>query len=189
MKRTLRNVVASAVLCVPAAVLAHDYDYVDGGLIDGDGPRGTESDTGVRLSGSMDLNQPIALFGEVVDTADYTHLTGGAMFHTPLDPRLYLNAGAALEWVDETFEDDTGVGLYAGLRWQALPNPRRLEIGPEIRHLYVFDGPSTSLRNNVLYRLTQNLDLQGALQVGDEDRWELGMRYNFQPGETHPLTR
>lgn len=165
-------------LLLPISALAHGYAWLDGGLVDANSPQ-QRNDLGVRLSGSAELTPPVALFGEIVDVGSYTHLTAGAMYHTRIDSRLDFHAGGALELVDTEREDDTGLGLYAGLRWQVPTGGVRLELSPELRHLYVLDRPSTSLRNNLLLRIAPRLDLQGALQVGDEDRIELGARYTF----------
>ena len=176
--RTL--LMAVALLAMPALASAHQYDYTyfDGGFISRDSDRDRNDDFGLRLTGSADITTtPIALFGEYVGAGDFDHLTAGAMFHTPIADYVDINVGASLEHERIPNDSDTGLGLRAGLRWVFLDN--RLELDPEVIHERIFNTTDTSLRGGVLYRLMPQLDLAGALQVGDEDRAELGLRYNF----------
>lgn len=178
MKRT--NVVAVMIgatgLLLSAAASAHQYTWVDGGVLDRDG----DDDMGIRMAGSAAVSQPVALFGEVVDTGPYSQLSAGAMFHTPLDSAVDFTMGGSLEAVDTGRRDDTGLGARIGLRW-AVPATRGFELNPELRHVMVFDSSITSVRANALLALTQAFHLQGALQAGDDDRIEIGMRYSFLP--------
>lgn len=164
---------AGLALSGPAA--AHTYSWLDGGVLDRN-----DSDLGVRMAGSAALTPPVALFGEVVDVDNYSQLSAGAMFHAPIDPAVDFTAGASLEVVDRGRADDTGLGLRAGLRW-FVPQTRGLEINPELRHVMVFENAITSVRGNALFPVSRNFQLQGALQAGDEDRIEFGMRYTFTP--------
>lgn len=177
----MKTALASLLVLLPALAAAHDYTYLDGGVVDAEGPRGSESDLGVRMSGSMRVAPAVAAFGSVVDAGSLSHLTAGAMLHTALNPYVDATAGAALELVDEGASDDAGVGLYAGLRWHIPTGNRRLELAPEVRHIDVLDESRTSLRNQLLYRVAPQLDIHGAVQVGDDDRVEAGVRYTFQP--------
>ncbi len=169
--------ICAASLLLPAAAAAHNYNYVDGGFLARDA--GPDDDAGIHLSGSADIERPVALFGEYTDTGEFSHLSAGAMFHAPLTHVLDFTVGGSLESVDQGRRDDVGFGLRGGLRWQVLPS--RLELNPEMRHLRVFDDTRTSLRGNALYRVVPRLDLQGAVQAGDDDLVELGLRYNFGP--------
>lgn len=163
--------VMAAGLALPAA--AADYRYLDGGVVDREG-----SDTGLRMAGSGDVTPPLAVFGEVVDAGQYEQLSAGLMFHTPFGRGVDFNAGASLEAVDTGSQDDTGLGARAGIRW-LVPEARGLELSPEIRHVMVFNDVITSLRASALFPVTQQFQMLGALQSGDDDRVELGMRYNF----------
>ena len=166
-------------LALPAA--AADYRYLDGGVVDRDG-----SDTGVRMAGSGELTAPLAAFGEVVDAGQYEQLSAGLMFHTPFATGLDFNAGATLEAVDTGGQDDTGYGARAGLRWQ-VPQSNGLELNPEVRHVVVFNDVITSFRAGALFPVAPRFNLLGALQAGDDDRVELGMRYSFgTPRNTRP---
>jgi len=158
-------------LALPAA--AADYRYMDGGVVDRDG-----SDMGLRMAGSGELTPPLAAFGEVIDAGQYEQLSAGLMFHTPFDTRVDFFAGASLEAVDAGNQDDTGYGARAGLRW-SVPETRGLELSPEVRHLVVFNDVITSFRAGALYPVAPRFNLLGALQAGDDDRVELGMRYSF----------
>lgn len=42
------------------------------------------------------------------------------------------------------------------------------------------------MRANALFPVTREFHLQGALQAGDDDRVEFGMRYNFMPRDSAP---
>ena len=163
----------TAALLLPGTAAALDYRYVDGGFVD----RDTSTGLGVRMAGSAALTPPLALFGEVVDDDQFTQVSAGALFHTPIDSQLDFNAGGSVEIIDTGAGDDTGLGARMGLRWM-VPDTRGLELSPEVRHV-VFDNSITVLRANALYPLTRNLLMQGALQGGDDDRIEIGVRYTF----------
>jgi len=167
--------VIAASLLLPGMAAAHPYTFVDGGVLDRE-----DSDLGVRLAGSAGLTPPVALFGEVVDAGTYEQLSAGAMFHTPLNAALDFTVGGSLEAVDAGRADDLGLGARMGLRW-FVPQSRGLELNPEIRQVYVFNDAITSVRANALFAVSRELHLQGALQAGDDDRIEFGMRYNFVP--------
>lgn len=166
---------------MPGAALAHNYTYLEGGYLNRD-LGGSRSESGFRLGGSASVAPPLALFGEFSDTGDIRQLTLGGLFHTPLNRVVDLNLGASLEDVRVRNRTDTGLGLRAGLRWQL--DPQRFELHPELRYVDVFDDSLTSLRVAMLVRLNPQLDLQGAIQGGDEDRYEIGLRYNFGPWRT-----
>lgn len=169
--RTLALAVMAAGLAMPVA--AADYRFLDGGVVDRDG-----SDMGVRLAGSADVTYPVAVFGEVIDAGTYEQLSVGGLYHTPIAQGLDFNVGGSLEAVDAGFEDDTGLGVRAGLRW-FVPDTRGLELSPEVRHVRVFDTSITSIRAAALFPVTRRFLMAGALQGGDDDRVELGVRYNF----------
>lgn len=181
MKTTFQRALVALSLMLPAVVLAHDYDFVEGGYVNVDFDRG-DDDAGLRLAGSLDLGEPLAVIGEYVDTGDFAHLTAGALFNTALDDALDLIGGFTLDHIDLPRDDDLGMGLRGGLRWLALhsgQNPGRLETGVELRHIFIFDDSVTSIRGNALFRIAEPLDVQVALQFGDDDRMELGLRYYF----------
>ena len=169
-----------ALLLAPNVASAHYYTFVEGNAVRRD--VGPERDLGVRLSGSMDVTYPVALFGELTSTGDFDQLTVGGLFHTALNNVLDLNLGASLESVNNGRRDDLGLGLRGGVRWQAIP--ARVELNPEIRRVDVFDNVNTNLRVTGLYFLDRRLNLLGAVQGGDEDRIEAGIRYNFGPQMT-----
>jgi hypothetical protein len=169
-----------ALLMVPSVAPAHNYTFLEGNAVRRD--VGPEEDVGVRLSGSMDVTYPVALFGEYISADEYDQFSTGGLFHTALNHVLDLNLGASLESVDDGRRDDTGLGLRGGVRWQAIPT--RLEVNPEIRHVDVFDTVNTNLRVTGLYFMDRHLDLLGVVQGGDDDRIEAGIRYNFGPRMT-----
>jgi len=175
--RTL--LMAVAMLATPVLASAHQYDYTyfDGGLISRDSDRDRHDDFGLRVTGSADVTAPVALFGEYVGAGDFTHFSAGGLFHTPVADFVDVNFGASVEHEELPRGDGTGLGVRAGLRWVFLDS--RLELNPEILHTRIFHQTDTSLRGTILYGIARQLDLAGALQVGDEDRAEIGLRYNF----------
>lgn len=170
-------------LSVPA--LSHNYTFLDGAVMSRDD--GREDDAGLRIAGTGDLVPHLAAIGQVVSTGEFDQLSAGAMFHTPISTAMDVTLGGTLEFVDDGRRDDTGLGARAGVRWQAIP--ARFELNPEILHVNVFDDIQSSLRVAGLYYLDRRLDLHGALQGGDEDRFEMGLRYNFGPRLERPPHR
>ena len=166
----------AASLLLPGLAAAHDYTYVDGGVLDRDGA----DDLGIRMAGSAGLTPPLAVFGELVDTGPFSQFSAGLMLHTSISPAVDFTAGGSMEAVDTGRRDDVGLGARFGMRW-FVPETRGLELNPELRHVRVFDTSITSVRFNGLLPMTPNLHLQGALQAGDDDRIEFGMRYSFVP--------
>ncbi len=166
--------VAFAALALPGAALAMDYSYVEGGFIARD--NGLADDSGLRIAGSGAVHPQVALIGEFTDTGDFEQFSGGAVYHAPLARGLDWLAGATLEHADAGRADDTGYGLRAGLRWQFA---KAFELAPELRYVDLFDSGDTSLRIAGLFRVAPRLDLQAALQGGDDDRFEAGVRYSF----------
>ena len=189
MKRSRTLLVAVASLVLPTLASAHQYDYTyfDGGVVSRDSDRDRHDDFGLRLTGSADLTAPVAIFGEYVGAGSYEHFTAGGLFHTPIADFVDINFGASLEHETLPRDSDTGLGIRGGLRWVFLDN--RLELNPEILHTRIFHQTDTSLRGTVLYGIAPQLDLAGALQVGDESRAELGLRYNFGNARTYERPR
>lgn len=176
MKRiSTRITLVLAALALPLAAQAHDYTYLEGGLVSID--QGREDETGLRIGGSVSIAPQFALIGEVADAGDLSLLSAGGLFHTNLQRNLDLVAGLTLEHVDAGRVDDTGFGLRGGLRW--LLADTALELNPELRLVEIFDDSSVSARLGALYGLTPKLSLQGAVQGGDDDRFEFGLRYDF----------
>jgi hypothetical protein len=173
---------AAALLLAPGLALAHNYNYIEGGYLHRD-QAGDED--GFRIAGSFDVLSPVAIFAEYGDVDQFSQLTIGGLWHTPLTRDLDLNLGASFEQFDhDNGGDDAGFGLRGGVRW-AVPNTR-LELNPELRYVNVdhdkADGVSARL--GALYQLTSALDLEGGVQAGDDDRFDLGVRYNFGPRQT-----
>lgn len=167
---------AAAALLLPLGVLAHNYTYLEGGYLNRD--YGPEDDGGFRIAGSGSIHDNFALIGEYTDVGDLDTITAGLLFHTPLTNVIDLNLGATFEHVDAGPWDDSGYGLRGGVRWQLMD---RIELNPEVRYVDIGDGNDTSLRLAGLFAITPEIDLQAALQGGDDDRVEVGVRYNFGP--------
>lgn len=172
----LLTLAAAALIAVPAAAFADDYTYIEGGFLNRD--NGRTDDSGFRIAGSGSVAPAIALIGEYADTGDYEQFSAGAIYHAPIQRDLDWFAGATIEFADAGPVDDTGFGLRGGLRWHFA---RAFELSPEIRHVDVFDNGDTSLRLAGLFEIAPQLHLQAALQAGDDDRFEAGLRYTFMP--------
>lgn len=170
----LRSLLTAGLL-LPAVAMAHNYTFIEGGYLDRDD--GFRDDSGLRIAGSGDIAPTFNLFGEYADTGDVEQLSFGGQFHTPLNPVADFFAGASLENVDVGPTDDTGFGLRSGLRVWVLD--QRAELIPEVRYVDVFDDGLTAFRLGGLLRLTGALDAQAAIQGGDDDRFEAGLRYNL----------
>lgn len=164
-------------LAAPVALAASpSYTWLEGGYVELDGD-GNRDDSGLRIAGSAPIANRLAIIGELADTGDYQQLSAGVLFHTPLSRVVDLNLGATFESIEVGNADDTGIGLRAGVHWTVAGLP--LQLIPEVRHLDVFDETSTSLRFGGLFGVTPRLAVQAALQSGDDDRFEVGVRYSF----------
>ena len=179
IRNTLAAVSTVAALIAAPAASAFNYTYVEGGYgdIDIDG----YDDSGFRFAGSFGVHPQVALIGEYADWGDLSQISLGAVFHAPLQKDLDFFAGGTFERVDYSGDfgddDDTGFGLRAGLRWQIPGLP--VQLIPEVRYLDVADDSLTSFRIGGLFTIMPRLDLVAGLQTGDDDRLELGARYNF----------
>lgn len=174
LKRLHRYLLPLAALSLlPTVASAFDYSYLEGGYLHRDNDQVDES--GFRLAGSVNVLPNVAVIAGYGDTGNYDRINAGALFHTPLNSTLDLVAGATLEHANSHHDDDTGIGLRGGVRWQLLPD---LELNPELRYVDVFGG-MTSARVGALYRINPALFVQGAVQAGDEDQVEVGLRYAF----------
>lgn len=170
----------AAMFLVPSFAFAHNYNYVEGGYIHRD-QGGT--DDGFRVNGSFDVLSPVAIFGEFDHVGDFQQLSVGGLWHMPLNNTMDINAGGSYEHYDWDGHDNSGFGLRADLRWM-VPNTR-LELDPGVRYVDLGNSQDgTSARLGALYAITNALDVQAAVQAGDDDRVEAGLRYNFGPRMT-----
>lgn len=174
--RTARGAAALAALSLlPAVAAASDYTYIEGGFIDRH-DYGRDG-AGGRVAGSFDIPlMPLAIIAEYTGTDGLDQEDVGAIFHMPIVPTLGFFGGATLEHGDRDGETNTGVGARAGVRWKTIP---RLELSPELRFVHLFHEDQTSLRVSALYNFAPHFDLQGAIQGGDDRRYEVGVRYVF----------
>jgi hypothetical protein len=174
----------AALLAAPAAALAqpymqssaHSYTYVEGGYLNRDNDFVDED--GFRIAGSGAIARSLALIGEYDDTDDYEQLSAGAIVFAPISRDLDWLGGATIEFADSGRSDDTGFGLRGGLRYRFA---RAFELNPELRYVDVFEESGASLRLAGLFSVSPNVAVQAALQGGDDDRFEAGLRYNFVP--------
>lgn len=169
-------ILLTCLLAGPTATLAHNYNYVEGGYLRMDDNGGKDEDGG-RLGASGDFMPNFALFGEYADTGPFERATVGVLYHRPLDQRVDLNLGLSVEQEEIGSRDDTGFGARAGLRWQLADNG--FELNPELRYVDVSGDGRTSARLSALMPLGEKLGIVAAVQGGDDDLAELGLRYDF----------
>ncbi len=178
MKPTQLRIVLAAVAAlsiVPMTASAFDYNFVEGGYLHRDND--FSDDGGFRIGGSFDVAPNLAVIGEYGNTNSFDQLTAGALFHTPINNVLDFNAGATLEHFTGGGDRATGFGLRGGVRWNLVPG--QWELNPEVRYVHVEGENMTSARLGALYHINRQFDIQAAVQGGDEDRFEAGVRYNF----------
>jgi hypothetical protein len=168
-------VAVAALSIVPMTASAFDYNYVEGGYLHRD--NSFSDDGGFRIGGSFGVLPQIAAFAEYGNTNSFDQFTAGALFHTPINEVLDFNAGASLENYNGHGHNDTGFGLRGGVRWNIIPG--QWELNPELRYVHVSGDNATSARLGALYHINQNFSLNAALQGGDDDRVEAGVRYSF----------
>lgn len=165
----------AAISIVPMTASAFDYNYVEGGYMHRDNTFSDQS--GFRVGGSFDVAPQVAAFGEYGSTSDVDQISAGALFHTPINEVLDFNAGASLEHLSGHGHNATGFGMRGGVRWNIVPG--QWELNPEVRYVHVDNRNLTSARVGALYHINRALDFSAALQGGDDDRVEAGVRYNF----------
>lgn len=166
---------AMASASLPFLAAAANYSYVEGGYLYRDAY--DRNGSGVRLEGSVNLLPPLAAFASFSNDNDMNQFGFGALFHTPIYRNLDLTAGVSLEHLDTGYTTDTGVGLRGGVRWKMF---RDFEIDPELRWVNAYED-ATSFRVSALYLVGPHFHVQGAVQLGDDERLELGLRYEFGP--------
>lgn len=168
-------IVAATFATLPAMASSFDYNNIEGGFLHRNND--FESGNGFRIGGSFNIAPQVAVIGEYGNAGDYDNLSVGGLFHTPINGVLDLNLGATLEHASAPHDSDTGFGLRGGVRWNVVPG--EWELDPELRYVSILNHDGVSARAAALYHVNPNLDLQAALQGGDEDRAEVGVRYNF----------
>jgi len=179
MHRVLHSCVLACILA-PAAASANGYSFVGAGFFAhedtdttdlvphrGNSLRGYETALMVAMP-----SRPFAYFVEYGNTDVIEQFSGGLLYHRTLATGFDLTAGASAEFEDMT--DEKGYGLRVGARW--WPRGPGLELNPEIRHEELF-GAATSARLTVAVQVGRRLQLEGAAQGGDDERYLLGLRY------------
>jgi hypothetical protein len=156
---------------VGAAVYGHeDTDVTDSVLNRGSSPFGYWVTAQVPMP-----TEPLAYFVEYGNTDVLEQFSVGLQAHRQLWFSLQGTLGASVEFEDMT--DKKGYGLRAGLRW--WPFGPRLELNPEVRYEELFYA-STSARLTAALQIRGPLYLDAAAQLGDEERFLLGVRYELR---------
>lgn len=164
----------TALVLAPGLVSAAGYNYVEGGFIQRDSYG--RSDAGYRIGGSLGLLPSVAAYSEFSSNDELNQFSAGAVFHAPINQELDWFAGGGLEYVEVGPADDLGFGLRAGLRYTPTSV---VELSPEIRYYDAVGDGRVSLRLTAAYYVAPQLALVGSLQGGDDDRFEVGVRYRF----------
>jgi len=168
-------VAAAAMSFMPFVASAFDYNYVEGGYMHRDNDLSDEG--GFRLAGAFDIAPNIGVFGEYGNVSSYDQFTAGLQFHTAIQNALDFTAGASVEHFTGSGDSNTGFGLRAGLRWDIVPG--QWELNPEVRYIRIDGENLTSARLGGMYHINKNFAINAALQGGDDDRLEAGLRYSF----------
>lgn len=175
LAKTVR--IASLALALTGAsglASAANYNYLEGGFLFRDNYG--NDDAGFRIGGSVALAGPLAAYGEFTSNDRVDQFSAGALFHQPINSELDWFAGGGLEYVDIGPEDDLGFGLRGGLRWTPL---KAFEVTPELRYYDSVGDGQLSFRVGGVYAFSPPFALTAALQGGDDDRVEVGLRWNF----------
>lgn len=165
---------AALLLGSTGAATAASYDYLEGGVLFRDVYG--QDDAGFRAGGLLSITGPIAAYGEFSSNDRVDQFSAGALFHQPINAELDWFAGGGLEYVDVGPADDLGFGLRGGLRWTPL---KAFEVTPEIRYFDAVGDGLLSFRVGGLYAFSPPFALVAAVQGGDDDRVEVGLRWNF----------
>ncbi len=174
-KSSIRRLTALAALALlPGVVSAADYNYLEGGFIQRD--TYGRSDAGVRVAGMLGIHPNVAAYSEFSNNDELNQFSAGAVFHTPINTEFDLFAGGGLEYVDIGQADDLGYGLRGGLRY--TPS-KIIELTPEVRYFNAVGDGRVALRLSGAYYIAPRFALVAAVQGGDDDRFEAGIRYRF----------
>ncbi len=157
-----------------------DYNYAEAEFVDYDA-----GDSGFKLTGSFDLKSNAGIIGHFATASNYTELGFGGDYHAKFDvlPNAdYLFYGGFERgefsfdgiFADYTY-DDSGFFFGGGVRSQLM---EQLEVDGEISYHSFFDG-DIRLTGRVLYKLGEHLDLKAQLDLEDNDRFSIGVRYYY----------
>ena len=166
--------IALALASVSGIASAASYNYLEGGFLFRD-TYGND-DAGGRVAGMFNVAKPVAIYGEFSSNDNLDQFSAGAIVHQAINGELDWFAGGGLEYVDVGPFDDVGFGMRGGLRWTPL---KAFEVTPEIRYFNVNDDGLLSFRVGGAYAFSPPFALTAALQGGDDDRVEVGLRWNF----------
>lgn len=175
LKSSIRRLPALAALALlPGLASAADYNNIEGGFIQRDNYG--RSDAGFRIGGSLGVAPSVAAYTEFTNNDELNQFSAGAIFHAPINQELDWFAGGGLEYVDVGPADDLGFGLRGGLRYTPTSI---IELSPEIRYYDAGGDGQASLRLSGAYTVAPHLALVAAVQGGDDNRFEAGVRYRF----------
>lgn len=188
----MRRILATLALMTPLGVMAQEssYTHIEGGLstIDPPGNFGS-SDTGVRMRGSLALDEMVFVRGGF-STHRYSYRSPGARRRGTVNQDV-VSVGAGLRMPTEQAvdlygaadvlydfgdADDAGFRLEGGAK-AVLDNGWDSTGG--LRFERIYSESFIQLFANTWYEIAPEFSLGGELAVGDFDEILLGARYRF----------
>jgi len=188
MKNTLKKmsyIVVAAGLVGSVSVNAApgiSYNYAALQFVDQDVDDHDCNQDGLRLSGSLELNDDFFAIGSYSDVSGghcgSENLSAGLGYHTLFgaDSSIYGTLSVENTSVDGVGESDSGLVAAAGLRGFIENN---VELKVQLAHHTAFDG-NTVLSGGVAYWFAPNFSVTGDAGLGSESsELALGLRMNF----------
>ncbi len=182
----LATVSALAALAMGGQAMAADfsYDYLEGGLVLAQLP-GSNDGKGLNVNGSKTLPQVHENFTLIggIQYLDFEggyntlNLSGGAGFHWPVASIVDVVGGLTLEYYDNDFDSDVGLGVSGGARVQ--PFGEAWEFNGGLRHIDVGAYDDTFVEVGARYTFSPGLSGGVKLSAGDVDTWTLSLRWEM----------
>lgn len=182
----LATVSALAALAMGGSAMAADfsYDYVEGGLVLAQAP-GSNDGKGLAVNFSKGLPQVHENF-TIIGGASYLdfdygyellNLSGGAGFHWPVASIVDVVGGLTLEYFDNDFDSDIGLGVMGGARVQ--PFGEEWEFNGGLRHVDAGAYEDTFVEVGARYTFKPGMSGGLKLSTGDIDTWTLSFRWEM----------
>lgn len=169
VKKKLLSLAVASLFVAGTAQADLNYNYVEGGL--GIWSPSGQTFIGPDLRASFAATEDIFIYGGfrfLTDDIDYTNFHVGAGYRFGINDKTDIWGGANIEY--QKFSNggsisDTGIALRGGIRHQ-LNN--ELELGGSLR-LVTGDFDYLGLNGHARYKLADNLDFKGELDIQDGD--------------------